>query len=103
MSDYYLNKEYLTSFSLQVTGMLSGGFSGFSVTHCDAGGYNSVTSSLPGFKMVRTKELLFRWMELAALTAAYRTTEGLIPSVNAQFYDNEGKLNFKFFFFFLSF
>lgn len=76
--------------------MLSGGFSGFSITHCDAGGYNSVTSNIPGFKMVRTKELLFRWMELAALTAAFRTTEGLIPSINAQFYDNEGNLTFNY-------
>lgn len=71
--------------------MLTGGFSGFSVTHCDAGGYNSVTSSIPGFKMIRTKELLFRWMELAALTPAFRTSEGITPSLNAQFYDNEGK------------
>ncbi|GAA5802552.1 hypothetical protein HPULCUR_008022 [Helicostylum pulchrum] len=72
-----------------VVGMLSGGFSGFAVTHCDAGGYNSVTSSIPGFRMTRTKELLFRWLELASLTAAFRTTEGLSPSLNAQFYDSE--------------
>lgn len=72
--------------------MLSGGFSGFAVTHCDAGGYNSVTSSIPGFRMTRTKELLFRWLELASLTAAFRTTEGLSPSLNAQFYDSEGTL-----------
>lgn len=72
-----------------VIGMLSGGFSGFSVTHCEAGGYNTVTSNIPGFGMARTKELLYRWMELAAFTAAFRTSEGLVPSMNAQFYDGE--------------
>lgn len=71
--------------------MLSAGFSGFSVTHCDAGGYNTLSSNIPGLKMTRTKELLFRWMELAAFTAAFRTSEGIIPSLNAQFYDDEGK------------
>ncbi|KAI8991603.1 glycosyl hydrolases family 31-domain-containing protein [Mycotypha africana] len=72
-----------------VIGMLSGGFSGFSVTHCDAGGYNTASSNIPGIKMVRNKELLFRWMELASCTAAFRTSEGIIPSVNAQFYDDD--------------
>ncbi|KAI9473929.1 MAG: glycosyl hydrolases family 31-domain-containing protein [Benjaminiella poitrasii] len=72
-----------------VIGMLSGGFSGFSVTHCDIGGYNTVSTNIPGMKMTRTRELLYRWMELAAFTAAFRTSEGLIPSLNAQFYDDD--------------
>ncbi|RCH90520.1 hypothetical protein CU097_010011 [Rhizopus azygosporus] len=72
-----------------VIGMLSGGFSGFSVTHCDVGGYNTVVNNIPGFKMLRSKELLLRWMELAAFTAVFRTTEGIIPSMNSQFYDND--------------
>ncbi|KAI8083262.1 glycosyl hydrolases family 31-domain-containing protein [Gilbertella persicaria] len=72
-----------------IIGMLSGGFSGLSVTHCDAGGYNTVLSNIPGFKMARTKELLFRWLELSACTPAFRTSEGIIPSLNAQFYDDE--------------
>ncbi|KAI8375380.1 glycosyl hydrolases family 31-domain-containing protein [Choanephora cucurbitarum] len=72
-----------------VIGMLSGGFSGLSVTHCDAGGCNSVQSNIPGLKMARTRELLYRWLELAALTPVFRTSEGIAPSINAQFYDNE--------------
>ncbi|CAO3691006.1 unnamed protein product [Rhizopus stolonifer] len=72
-----------------VTGMLSSGFSGFSVTHCDVGGYNTVVSNIPGLKMWRTKELLLRWMELGAFTAVFRTSEGIIPSSNSQFYDND--------------
>ncbi|CEP11093.1 hypothetical protein [Parasitella parasitica] len=72
-----------------VTGMLSGGFAGFSVTHSDAGGFNTIPNSIPGMRMTRTRELLFRWLELAAFTAAFRTSEGIIPSLNAQFYDDE--------------
>lgn len=70
--------------------MLTAGFSGFSVTHCDAGGYNTLASNLPGMTAARTKELLYRWMELAALTPVFRTSEGIIPSINSQFYDDEG-------------
>ncbi|KAI8993192.1 glycosyl hydrolases family 31-domain-containing protein [Pilobolus umbonatus] len=72
-----------------VNGMLSGGFSGLAVTHCDIGGYNTVTSMIPGFGMMRSKELLFRWMELAAFTSAFRTNEGSLPSLNAQFYTDQ--------------
>lgn len=75
--------------------MLSSGFSGFSVTHCDVGGYNTVVSNIPGFKMFRSKELLLRWMELGAFTAVFRTSEGIIPSLNSQFYDNDGKKKIK--------
>ncbi|OBZ91303.1 hypothetical protein A0J61_00636 [Choanephora cucurbitarum] len=59
----------------KVIGMLSGGFSGLSVTHCDAGNYNSVPSNTLGLKMARTRELLYRWLELAALTLFFRTSE----------------------------
>lgn len=72
-----------------VTGMLSGGFSGFSITHSDIGGYTTI-SAAPLLELVRSKELLFRWMELSAFTAVFRTHEGIIPELNAQFYDDEG-------------
>ncbi|KAG0178240.1 hypothetical protein DFQ28_000653 [Apophysomyces sp. BC1034] len=72
-----------------ITGMLSGGFSGFSVTHSDIGGYTTIDSVIPGIQMHRSKELLQRWMELAVFTAVFRTHEGSVPENNAQFYDNE--------------
>jgi alpha-glucosidase (family GH31 glycosyl hydrolase) len=71
-----------------VTGMLSGGFSGFSVTHSDIGGYTTISAE-PVLSMVRSKELLFRWCELSAFTSVFRTHEGIIPELNAQFYDDE--------------
>ncbi|KAI8330040.1 glycosyl hydrolases family 31-domain-containing protein [Blakeslea trispora] len=74
-----------------VTGMLSGGFSGFSITHSDIGGYTTI-SAAPTLEILRSKELLFRWMELSAFTAVFRTHEGIIPELNAQFYDDEESL-----------
>lgn len=71
--------------------MLSAGFSGFSANHSDVGGYSVVEGIFSGAAMVRSKELLFRWMELAAFTAAFRTQEGLQPDQNVQFYSDEGK------------
>ncbi|KAI9495853.1 glycosyl hydrolases family 31-domain-containing protein [Zychaea mexicana] len=72
-----------------VTGMLSGGFSGFSLNHSDVGGFTTIEGLLPGASMSRNRDLLYRWMELAAFTAVYRTQEGILPEKNAQFYQDE--------------
>ncbi len=74
-----------------VVGMLSGGVSGFSLSHSDVGGYVSLSLAVGGRKLpviARSDELLRRWMELAAFTAVFRTHEGLDPSVAAQFDSN---------------
>ncbi|ORX56331.1 hypothetical protein DM01DRAFT_1334803 [Hesseltinella vesiculosa] len=75
-----------------VTAMLNAGLSGFASCHSEVGGYMTADSGLPGTKMIRGKELLMRWMELAAFTCVFRTTEGLIPRANAQVYDDEESL-----------
>ncbi|KAI8065668.1 glycosyl hydrolases family 31-domain-containing protein [Gongronella butleri] len=72
-----------------VTAMLNAGLSGFSTCHCEIGGYMTADSGFPGTKMIRSKELLCRWMELAAFTCVFRTSEGLLPRANAQIYDDE--------------
>lgn len=57
-----------------VRGLLSSGLSGFALNHSDLGGYTSFT--LEGvIDLVRSRELLLRWMELAAFTPVYRTHE----------------------------
>lgn len=71
-----------------VDGLLSSGLSGISLNHSDIGGYTSITNPLfrlfrVGF--TRSRELLFRWMELNAFTPIFRTHEGNQPEVNAQF------------------
>ena len=70
-----------------VTATLSGGFSGFALTHSDAGGYNGfvlwIAQLLVGARIARTRELLTRWVELCAFSGAvFRTHEGLIPEFN---------------------
>ncbi len=68
-----------------VTGIVSGGFSGFSLNHSDIGGYTTITNAIGNYH--RSRELLLRWMEFAALTPVFRTHEGNIPDVNAQAYE----------------
>ena len=69
-------------------GLLSSGMSGISINHSDIGGYTSITHpifQLFGKSFQRSRELLFRWMELNAFTPVFRTHEGNQPEVNAQF------------------
>lgn len=70
-----------------IKGMLSGGFSGYSLNHSDIGGFATFAPIY-----TRSEELLKRWMEMSAFTAVYRTHEGNQPENNAQFYTNEDTL-----------
>ncbi len=73
-------------------GLLSSGFSGFSVSHSDIGGYTSISNiilRLIGRGFVRSRELLYRWMEMNAFTAIFRTHEGNEPDQNVQFYQDD--------------
>ena len=70
-----------------VVGMLSGGVSGFSLTHSDTGGYNAFAINISGKEVpivARSKELLMRWVELSTFTSVLRTHEGLNPAISAQ-------------------
>ena len=73
-----------------LTGMLSGGISGMSFNHSDIGGYTTIDNPLARYH--RSKELLLRWMDFAAFTPIYRTHEGNIPALNAQFYSDDESL-----------
>ncbi|HOH28264.1 MAG TPA: alpha-glucosidase [Candidatus Hydrogenedentes bacterium] len=73
-----------------VIGLLSSGLSGFSFNHSDIGGYTTFSMPLLGYQ--RSRELLFRWMELNAFTTLFRTHEGNQPESNVQFYDDEETL-----------
>jgi alpha-glucosidase len=66
-----------------VTGLLSGGLAGFAFNHGDIGGYTTIDRPLIGQR--RSKELLLRWIELAAFQVVYRTHEGNVPEANHQF------------------
>jgi alpha-glucosidase len=69
-----------------VTGMLTSGLSGYSLTHSDIGGYTALDHPLVRYH--RSKELLIRWTEFAAFTAVFRTHEGNRPEDNHQFYSD---------------
>lgn len=69
-----------------VTGLLSSGLSGLAFNHSDLGGYTGIDQPL--LRYHRTKELLLRWMELAAFQVVFRTHEGNLPEVNHQFYSS---------------
>lgn len=66
-----------------VTGLLSSGFSGYSLNHSDIGGYTAIDSPL--IRYHRSRELFMRWAELAAFTVVFRTHEGNRPEDNHQF------------------
>ncbi|KAK5109930.1 hypothetical protein LTR62_006419 [Meristemomyces frigidus] len=72
-----------------VTIMLHMGLSGYAHQHSDIGGYTD-TLTYDNYNITRSPELLGRWGELAAVSSSvFRSHEGNIPSVNAQFYSND--------------
>ncbi|MEM7554212.1 MAG: alpha-glucosidase [Cyanobacteria bacterium P01_A01_bin.84] len=76
-------------------GMISGGMSGFSINHSDIGGYTSISYGilrLFGLGFKRSRELLYRWMEMNAFTPVFRTHEGNQPEENVQFYTDDDTL-----------
>ncbi|CAI7592299.1 unnamed protein product [Penicillium glandicola] len=63
------------------------GLSGYAHGHVEIGGYTTTWDS--NGVVNRSSELLGRWAELAAVSSAvFRTHEGNVPSINAQFYSN---------------
>lgn len=65
-----------------VPGLLSSGLSGFALSHADIGGYTSIAAG--DLEIVRSRELLWRWIELAAFTALFRTHETPLRDLNWQ-------------------
>lgn len=61
-----------------ITGALSAGLIGNAAHHSDIGGYTSL------FGLVRTRELMLRWIDLAAFTPVMRTHESNRPRDNLQ-------------------
>jgi alpha-glucosidase (family GH31 glycosyl hydrolase) len=69
-----------------IKGMISAGFSGYSLNHSDIGGYTTISAWIKNW--YRSEDLLLRWMEMAAFTPVFRTHEGNQPENNVQFYSN---------------
>ncbi|MBL8632995.1 MAG: alpha-glucosidase [Myxococcales bacterium] len=73
-----------------IVGMLSGGVSGFGLNHSDAGGYTTIVNTF--VRVTRSRELLWRWLELSALSPVMRTHEGNRPDDNFQIDSDEETL-----------
>ena len=76
-----------------LTAYLTGGASGFALTHSDVGGYTSLDVTKDGVRVVlaRTEELVLRWMELSAFgDCMFRSHEGNQADAQIQVWDNEG-------------
>jgi len=67
---------------------LSLGMSGMGLHHSDIGGYTTI------YDMKRSKELMMRWIEMAAFTPMMRTHEGNRPEDNWQFDSDDETLLF---------
>ena len=70
------------------------GVSGYAYSHSDIGGYTTPFvfpgAANPTGAVAREAETLGRWGELAAVSSAvFRTHEGNIPQINAQFYTDD--------------
>lgn len=73
-----------------ITALISSGMSGISINHTDIGGYTTV--DFLKWKYTRSRELFYRWTEMAVFTPVFRTHEGLKPEENFQFYtDSAGQ------------
>ena len=69
-----------------VTGLMTGGISGFTLNHSDVGGYTTISHPIRDYH--RSKELFMRWAEMNAFSPVFRTHEGNIPEVNHQVYSD---------------
>ena len=75
-----------------VTALNSAAMSGIRNLHSDIGGYTTVKNVF--LKVVRDRELFYRWAELNVFQPFYRTHEGLKPDVNHQFYSDSASVAF---------
>jgi alpha-glucosidase len=85
MGDQTVNWSERDGMRSALTGMLSGGMSGFALNHSDTGGYTTLVDP----PVQRSAELLERWSEMNAFGGAmFRTHEGNRPQLNVQPYSS---------------
>src|SRR4051794_30362833 len=85
MGDQTVNWSERDGMRSALTGMLSGGMSGFALNHSDTGGYTTLVEP----PVQRSAELLERWSEMNAFGGAmFRTHEGNRPQLNVQPYSS---------------
>jgi len=90
MGDQITSWDACDGMQSALIGMMSGGLSGWTLTHAEIGGYDAITLPLPGIKFKRTPELLVRWLELSIFTASVlRGHESNTINASAQLWDDD--------------
>lgn len=87
LGDHLVSWDSYDGIKTAVTGLLSSGFAGYSLNHSDIGGL--IAFDYVVVKYVRSMELLVRWMEMNAFSAAFRNHEGNNPADGHQIYDDD--------------
>jgi len=76
-------------------GLLNGGMSGFTIGHCDIGGFTAIKAISQETSWLRTPELNRRWIEMATFSdPIMRSHPTNLPTNVFQIYDNEQELLF---------
>jgi len=91
LGDQLVSWDRYDGIKTAVTGLLSGGLSGYTLNHSDIGGYTTINNPIKNYH--RSEELLLRWSELSAFNAVYRSHEGNRPDENVQVYSSERTLS----------
>ena len=91
LGDQTVTWDHYDGIKTVVTGLLSSGISGYTLNHGDIGGYLSVDN--PAVKLVRTPELLMRWVELGTIQPMFRTHDTNLPDTNPQIYSDKETLS----------
>jgi len=76
-------------------GLINSGISGFTLGHSDIGGYTSVTAVKGTVNYLRTKSLLFRWIEMSTFSdVIMRSHPSNLPDDDFQVYDDDESVLF---------
>jgi len=92
LGDQLVNYDACDGMQSAIIGAMSGGMSGWTVTHCDLGGFMMVNVvPIPGLKYLRDAEMLVRWMEVGVFLSSgmLRSHVGIRPSESKQVWDIE--------------
>ena len=100
MGDQLVSWDAKDGIKTALTGMLTGGLTGRTLSHSDIGGFTVVSQGpdagiLPNYHYERTKELLLRWIELSAFSdCIFRTHPSSMLDGTVQVYSDAESLAF---------
>jgi len=95
MGDQLVTWDAYDGLQSAMIGLLNSGVSGFTLGHSDIGGYTSVKAVKGTVNYLRTKTLLFRWIEMSAFSdVIMRSHPSNLPDDDFQVYDDDESVLF---------